>query len=125
MCATQDEIPFALTPLDRWLAPLTEFAWAAGPGPHAADRGRRHPLVAGGNAVGVLVVEGGRDDDLTLVCDFLAATVHHTDDAARARLAAVAHAEAAAPPGGTVLVTGSFHPVGDAMRSLALDPLGG
>ena len=33
MCATQDEIPFALTPLDRWLAPLTEFAWAAGPGP--------------------------------------------------------------------------------------------
>jgi two-component system NtrC family sensor kinase len=73
----------------------SELRWTAGAAPHAPDGGRRYPLRAGGATVGVLVVDGGRGEELDLVCDFLATIVHHADDAARARLAAVAHAEAA------------------------------
>lgn len=43
-------------------------------------------------------------------------------DAALARAEAVADA-AAGPQGGTILVTGSFHTVGDAMERLQVDPL--
>lgn len=74
--------------------------WAAGPAPHAPDgTTARRPLVAGGRELGVLGVEGGdvRDDDelLAAVADLLAAVVHHADEAARARQAAVVHAEEA------------------------------
>jgi hypothetical protein len=43
----------------------TTLRWSAGSGPHAADCGRRHALGAGGTPVGVLVVDGGRDEPLT------------------------------------------------------------
>ena len=74
--------------------------WAAGDGEPALDAAQvRRPLVAGGLEVGVLAVEGGdaRTDDELLgpAADLLAAVVHHADEAARARLAAVAHADAA------------------------------
>ncbi len=73
--------------------------WAAGEGPHrpGAPAATRR-LVAGGAAVGVLAVDGGApevgDDLLAPVADLLAAFVHHADEAARARRAAVDHAAA-------------------------------
>jgi len=71
--------------------------WSAGDGPHvlaAADATR--PLVAGGVEVGVLAVEGAADAEmLAPVADLLAAVVHHADEAARAREAAVARAQEA------------------------------
>lgn len=71
--------------------------WAAGDGPHvlaAADA--TQPLVAGGVEVGVLAIEGAAGTEvLAPVADLLAAVVHHADEAARARLAAVAHAQEA------------------------------
>jgi two-component system NtrC family sensor kinase len=74
--------------------------WVAGDGPdHVDPRAASRPLVAGGVEVGRLAVEGtdaAPDAELLdPVADLLATVVHHADEAARARQAAVARAEEA------------------------------
>jgi two-component system NtrC family sensor kinase len=79
--------------------PAGALRWTAGPGPHVLEGAdAAYPLVAGRRVVGTLAVDGapaGGEPTLDLVASYLASVVHHTDDAARARLAAVAHADAA------------------------------
>lgn len=98
VCAALGATRCAVWGRREWAGRDAALRWTAGPGPHGLEGADAvYPLVAGGAVVGTLVVDGARagsEAALSLVASLLAATVHHSDDAARARVAAVAHADA-------------------------------